>query len=82
MTFLGGVPGGSVLIHARMSGWSLSSAKMDPTRIADTLSLAAIAAWLLMTPLSSSRRQASASASSLVIGGGSVGTGFGGLLVP
>jgi hypothetical protein len=82
VTLRGGVPGGSALIHARMSEWSLSSARTDPTRIADTPSLAAIAARLRTTPWSSSRCQAAACASSLVIGGGSVGTGFGGFLVP
>lgn len=82
MTLFGGVPGGSDLIHAWISGWSRSSARIDPTRIADTPSLAAMAARVLTTPLSSSRCQASACESSLVIGGGSVGTGFGGFLVP
>ncbi len=57
---LGGVPGGSALICAWMSGWSLSSAKMDPTRIAETPALAAMAARLFMTPVLSSTCQASA----------------------
>ncbi len=82
VTLLGGVPGGSDRIHAWISGWSFSSAKMDPTRIAETPSLAAMAARLLATPCSSSRCQASARASNLVIGGGSVGFGFAGFLVP
>lgn len=82
VTFLGGVPGGSALIHAWISGWSLRSARMDPTRMADTPSLAAMAARLFTAPSSSSRCHASACASSPVIGGGSVGTGFAGFLVP
>jgi hypothetical protein len=77
VTALGGVPGGSDLIHAWISGWSFSSAKIDPTRIAETPSLAAVAARLFTSPWSSSRCQASACASSRVIGGGSVGTGLG-----
>jgi hypothetical protein len=80
--FLGGVPGGRSLIHAWISGCSRSSARIDPTRIAETPSLAAMAARLFTNPSSSSRRQASACEASLVIGGGSVGTGFAGFLVP
>lgn len=82
VTLLGGVPGGRSLIHAWISGCSLSSARMDPTRIGETPSLAAMAARLLTSPLSSSRCHASAWASSKVTGGGSVSTGFGGFLVP
>lgn len=82
VTFRGGVPGGRSLIHAWISGWSRSSAKIDPTLMAETPSLAAMAARLLMTPVSSSRCQASACASSFTIGASLVGTGFAGLLVP
>lgn len=82
VTFLGGVPDGSDLIHAWMSGWSLSSARMDPTRMAETPSLAAMAARLFTSSWSSSRCQASAFASSFTIGGGSVRFGLAGRLVP
>ncbi|MCC6898403.1 MAG: hypothetical protein IT377_05475 [Polyangiaceae bacterium] len=77
VTILGGVPGGSALIHSCVSGWSLSSARMDPTRMGETPSRSAMAARVFTNPRSSSRCQASACASSLVIGGGSVGTGLG-----
>jgi hypothetical protein len=50
--------------------------------MADTPSLAAMAARLLTRPSSSFRCHASACANSRVIGGGSVGTGFGSFLVP
>ncbi|MBK9000890.1 MAG: hypothetical protein IPM35_34655 [Myxococcales bacterium] len=82
VTFLGGVPGGRSLIHAWISGWSRSSARIDPTRMDDTPSLAAMAARLFMTPVSSSLCQTSARASSLVIGAASVGFGLAGFLVP
>jgi hypothetical protein len=82
VTLRGGVPGGSALIHARMSEWSLSSARIDPTRMAETPSLAAMAARLFTRPSSSSRCQAFACASNRVMGGGSVGGGFRGFLVP
>lgn len=82
MTFLGGVPAGNALIHAWISGWKRSSARIDPTRKAETPSLAAMAARLRTTPSSSSRRHASACASSLVIGAGSVSFGLAAFLVP